>query len=329
MEQAALLSEDPNMAKEQVESVWDGAVACMNSPLVTSLQVDTSDVPAFDLEQQAPHSANETAEAVAVLHPDDDGIPYAVASALSEPLLSEAVNNTAIVHRTSAFAMARPVIDDPERSSGLQRPEFLYATAIKPCPGYPVGLFFKKNDEGVIYISRIADDSLFRNTGIEVGDSVLAINNIRCLGASLKHLLSLIQAADSTISICVRNPEGDPHSFSSSVQKPTKDAKLGISFQMKRGALRVSKVSFKEGLFSQSLLMPDHRCLMINGLPCDTMLSRDAADMVADANRVTIVSRPRGDLATVLSIGDVEVGSWGAVALGAGVAAAAWSAIGS
>ena len=254
-----------------------------------------------------------------VLDSDDHEIPFAVASL--EPLLQPNSGDHADKYENDVAA--QPVMECPTQSS-IIRPEFLFATAIKPTPDSPIGLTFKKKAGGV-YISRVDHCGLFHKCGFQEGDRVVAVNNVNCIEAPLRIIRDMVEGSDSTISFCVRNKYGDPHSVLTSVQKPSRESKLGICFRMKRGALTVSKVHAK-GLFSNSLLMPDHRCFMINGQPCDNLGSQAAADLTAAADRVTIISRARGDLAIVLSVDEMRC--WSTVAIGAGVAAAALSAFG-
>ncbi|KAL7567637.1 hypothetical protein ACA910_000230 [Epithemia clementina (nom. ined.)] len=259
-----------------------------------------------------------------VLESCDSSIPFAFASL--EPLLPSNAGEGS--HEGEVIDVSAQPVDDFSQShpsSIFVRPEFLYATAIKPSVDSPIGITFKKKNAGV-YISKVDPHGLFRKSGLQSGDRLVAVNNINCISAPLRMVREMIESSESSISLCARNKYGDPHSVLNSVQKPKRDCKLGICFQTKRGALTVSKVR-ENGLFARSLLMPDHRCYMINGQACDTMDAYQAADLTASVERVTIISRARGDLAIVLSVGEVQ--RWSAVALGAGVAVAALSALGS
>jgi hypothetical protein len=61
------------------------------------------------------------------------------------------------------------------------RPAIIFANAIKPTPDSIVGLQFRARD-GAVYISRIVHDSLFHGCNLMVGDLVVAVNNISCIG---------------------------------------------------------------------------------------------------------------------------------------------------
>lgn len=229
------------------------------------------------------------------LRDEDIGIPFAVAAL--EPLLQQSADGEC--SRSDEYVAAKPVSISLTTTS-IIRPKFLFVTAIKPRPDSQIGVTFQMKDGGV-YISRVDPNGPLHKSGLQFGDRVVSVNKVNCVNATLKMISEKIQNSDSIVSLCVRNKDGDPYSFLNSVQKPTRDCKLGISFQIKNGALRVSKVR-GNGLFANSLLMPDHLCSMINWLSCDTMGVQQAADLTASADRVTIISRAHGDIAMVLAI---------------------------
>lgn len=179
-----------------------------------------------------------------------------------------------------------------------ERPKFLYVM-VQKLPTESCGLVFRKDHRGV-YIHKIRSDSLFAHTALQEGDRVIAINGVACASSSLKYVATLIGRARSQLSICADNPSGDAGTFLSSVQKHTLDEKLGVSFQRSRGALIIPRV-LSAGLFGRSLLVPGHRCLVINGECCEGLDAKLAAGITHGSYRVTIVSQPRNDIAAVLA----------------------------
>ena len=301
-----------------------GGIVCVDDPQLVVNPNDFRDVHENDVEADNSRHQSSPDEYFGDVEGDENDIPFAVACI--EPLLPNTGEESREETRECEEGIAaQPVVDFRHSQSSIMRPEFLLATAIKPSLDSPIGLTFKKKNGGV-YLSRVSKDGLFHKSGVQCGDRVVAVNNVSCIEAPLRMIRDMIEKSESDISICVRNKYGDPHSVLTSVQKPSRDSKLGICFQVRRGALTVSRVR-PNSLFANSLLMPDHRCMMINGQACESMGSHEAAALTADAERVTIVSRARGDLAIVLAVGEVR--RWSAVALGAGVAAAALSAFGS
>jgi hypothetical protein len=209
-------------------------------------------------------------------------------------------------------------------SCDSSRPGIIFANAIKPTVDSWVGLHFRARDGGV-YISRIADDSLFRDCNFMVGDRVVAVNHISCSDAKkatpvvkLLHKTCMPgtdgsgsqQGSSSssssslearTVSICVHNQQGDPRTISTSIQKPDRLTPLGIHLVNKRrsgdetgagssSSLKVTRID-ANSLFANSLLLPRQRCLYMNGMPCNHWSAQEAADFIrAVPDRVTIIS---------------------------------------
>jgi hypothetical protein len=183
---------------------------------------------------------------------------------------------------------------------GYTRPEFLHARAFKPNKDTPVGVFLAGRS-GAIFISRISRDGLFAKSNLRSGDRVMSVNNVSCLHGGVTQVAELIKSAETSISFTVHNKGGDPNLVSSSVQKRSQKRMVGIGFRHKQGALLISRVN-ANGLFGDSLLVPGHRCIMINGNESPNIPSRVAAGLVADARDfVTIVCRRNESSALVLA----------------------------
>lgn len=204
------------------------------------------------------------------------------------------------------------------------RAEYLCARSYKPTPISSTGLFLVQR-KGRVYIKRIARDSIFCSSNLEAGDRLLSVNGV-AVGQAVK-AARLIAAADTTVTLIVHNIGGHSGSYSSSVQKPSPDAVLGIGFQNKQGTLYISRVD-EDGLFGDCLLLPRHRCILVNGIPVQN--SRQAADIAAKARDVvTIDSRPP-DTSTALVVAcETQQQWWSRVAVVAGVVAGAVGAAGS
>ena len=201
-----------------------------------------------------------------------------------------------------SFDAADPTVD---ALLSYSRAEFIFASACVSDPERKLGIFLKKRRKGRgAYVARLADDSPFLNCNIKPGDHVVAVNNVLCSGVSANRVVELINATSKgdTVSICVHNPSGDPYSVSCSVQKSRPTSRCGVALQTRRGAVRVSRVD-KDGLFGDSLLMPKHRCMMINGISCSHMSSKKAADFIVSLpDRVTIVTRPEETYAMTIAL---------------------------
>eukprot|EP00977_Amphora_coffeiformis_P023426 scaffold13351_cov200-Amphora_coffeaeformis.AAC.7 len=200
------------------------------------------------------------------------------------------------------FNAADPTVD---ALLSYSRPEFIFASACVSDTERKLGIFLKNRRKGRgAYVVRLADDSPFLNCNIQPGDHVVAVNNYLCSGVKAKRVVELINTTskNGTVSICVHNPTGNPYSVSCSVQKSHQTARCGVALQTRRGAVRVSRVD-KDGLFGDSLLMPRHRCMMINGISCSHMSSKTAADFIVSLpDRVTIVTRPEESYAMTIAL---------------------------
>jgi hypothetical protein len=204
---------------------------------------------------------------------------------------------------------------DTTGTVAYSRPAIIFTNAIKPTSDSIVGIHFRARD-GAVYISRIAHDSLFCGCNLMVGDRVVAVNNISCIGVKrATQVVELLHKtkdsshdpaslAARTVSICVRNEQGgaDPRTVSTSIQKPDRFTRVGVSLVNKPGGfLKVTRIE-PDSLFSKSLLLPRHRCMRINDMPCDHLTSHEAAEFIlAAADRVTIVSEPYEQAAMVIS----------------------------
>jgi hypothetical protein len=212
------------------------------------------------------------------------------------------------------FATAEPTDDfgrfgsasfEPTVLTAYTRPEFIYCRVIKPTARTPVGLSFQtrrmKNPRGkyCTMVSAIADDGLFADQSshyVRPGDFVVAVNQTSTDGMRSAEVANLIRQSVGTVSLTVRNVGGDPHTVASSSQKPPSDDKVGLSLKNNATGTILSVTRVEPwGIFSESLLLPGHRVLSVNGLPAENMLASVAADSIRDPNCkiVSIVSRAR------------------------------------
>lgn len=247
--------------------------------------------PFYDVEESRAHLYNCTGSSTASAN--DDDVPTAYAE-LSEPLLQSP--EASLMHNYTlhlATADAQPV--------GYNRPEFVFAKVIKPTVNASCGLFLKCS-KGIVTISRISEKGLFSKSNVRPGDRVISVNGISCLTAH--KVAALIHAAPTFVSIVLHNREGDPRLVSTSIPKPTRGTKVGVTLKNYRGAIHVVRVD-TAGLFAGSLLTPGQRCITINDVNCSLLRATNAVDVVANAEDiVTIVSEPRQEWGMVLSCGN-------------------------
>lgn len=274
---------------------------------------------ACDLIDQTSHSESESEEVCNARHRVLD-LFASSASDLTSPLLQGEARAVPV----ETAAGGDPCYEADQIA--YTRPEYLSARAFKPTPDSPIGVFLV-NRQDAVYISRIARDGLFGKSNLKAGDRLISVNGVSCLHAPAKAVAQLIGAAESSVSLTVRDKDGNPNIVSSSVQKLSLNRMTGIGFKNRRGALYLTRVD-TYGLFGDSLVMPGHRCLMVNQCLTPNTPSREAAKIVAEARDfVTIVSRPDASSAMVLACEYNRMWYSGA-ALAFGVAAGALGAAG-
>lgn len=210
---------------------------------------------------------------------------------------------------------------------GHTRPEFIYVQVNKPSPDSKLGIFLKGRRGGGVRISRINPVGLFGKCPLEKGDVLVAVNGYSCVDAAPADVSAFVRKAKETVSVLVRNENGNPLTASSTVQKPTIESKVGIAMKDKRGAIIVSRIHDK-GSFAGSILIPGHRIVKINGHRCEHLEAMDAFTIIRDSpDFVTVVSRPNGrqDCAIVLSC-ERQASWWRNLAITGSLAAGAITA---
>lgn len=201
-------------------------------------------------------------------------IPVASATLLDPFFLNPIDTSISNGRPRLSFDKADPTVD---ALMSYSRPQYIFASArftgcvIKKNLG--IQLKTRRRMNGLVcgtVVSGISEDSPFYGCNIQPGDHVVSVNNFLCSSVKSGRVLELLRSTkqqDDVVSICLYNAKGDPNTVSSSVMKPDRTTKVGVALQMTRGAVRTSRVD-KDGLFANSLLMPRHRCMMINGISC-------------------------------------------------------------
>jgi len=202
-------------------------------------------------------------------------------------------------------------VDDTNVAISAIRPEYIYCKIIKPRPDAPLGISFlshrvkkrRPNDRHNntdtdlrCVVQTIARDGLLGDWSshyMRPGDIVLSVNGSSTAGLDATQIAALLRDSHDTVSLTVHNPQGDPRTVASTVQKPTPDCRIGISLRSNLAGtkLKVGRV-LPDSLFADSLLVAGHRCLEINGHDCQCMLAAGAADCLRQGGSlITILSR--------------------------------------
>ena len=152
-----------------------------------------------------------------------------------------------------------------------------------------VGIQLKEDDSGKYKVSNISVDSIFRDSALQVGDSVLSVN-----GKSIKELFleEMIQVAESSkdkVTFVVRQANvkkrriekrtnSNPNEITVE-RKGTVDA--GIRFEVKQKKLFVSEI-WRDSIFSNTLLKVGDCITKINDMDFAEYANADYALMVTN-----------------------------------------------
>jgi len=309
-----VIDDNGSVAAEDNEAAFD-IIPRAEATLLEPLLPTHSEAPSLSLEQTDDCTTASAPQAEAVLLPQD---------------VNNSFSSSPLYDFDTDVVCAEPV--------GYARPELIFCRATKPCPNHPVGLFLKSKAAGTerrrknvveyVYISRIRKDTMFDKSNLRPGDRVVSINNVSCVGKTATEVGKLIKRIRTTVSIIVHHAEGNPGLASCSfMMNNSSNRKIGVTFANSRdSALYISRVD-PRGLCRHSFLAPGYRCLQINGVYTNQLVSSEAAEMVAATSLnhyVTLVVQPRKEFAMVLSCCEVKKVWAAGAALGfLGVAATA------
>ena len=201
-------------------------------------------------------------------------------------------------------------VDDTSVAS-YARPEYIFCKLLKSKPDAPLGITFRSHrirtrtvdstdeEEGsastCCVVSQISHDGPLGDWSlhyIRPGDIVLSVNGSSTAGLDAHQIAALLRESRDSVSLTVQNPQGDPRTVASTVQKPATRSRVGLSLvsNLSGTKLEVGKVH-RDSLFADSLLVPGHRCVEINGQTCKCMLATGAVEVLRQRNLVTIVTR--------------------------------------
>ena len=149
--------------------------------------------------------------------------------------------------------------------------------AVKETPESKIGIGLK-DMSGMVIVSSIADDSIFKDSALKVGHKVLSINKMGVDGMSKYDAIKLFKTAESSITIMAE----DVGLVGATVVKPTVDTKVGIGIKEKDGDLYISSI-YDSGLFTSSDLREDMKIVSVNRKSVRGMNKLDAIQMIKDA----------------------------------------------
>ena len=149
---------------------------------------------------------------------------------------------------------------------------------LKEAPESKIGIGLK-DMSGMVIVSSIAEDSVFKDSALKVGHKVLSINKMSVDGMSKYDAIKLFKTAESTITIMAE----DVGLVGATVMKPSADTKVGIGIKEKGGELYISSI-YDSGLFTTSDLREDMKLVSLNRKSVRGMNKVEAIQMIKDAD---------------------------------------------
>jgi C-terminal processing protease CtpA/Prc len=145
-----------------------------------------------------------------------------------------------------------------------------------------VGIAFSQDTPGApLTIKYIYKGGLFDSTDLVPGLKVVSINDVLVTGKSAEEVAELMKQLDGKVSVTAEGVRA-------SVEKPTKDSKVGISLSDENGVVIISVIN-PLGLFASSGLRVGQRVVSINGYVCPPSAA-SAVTIVQEASKLTIVA---------------------------------------
>lgn len=115
-----------------------------------------------------------------------------------------------------------------------------------------------KDREGMIIISSIADDSMFLNTDVDMGQQLVAVNGTSCIGLMKNQAIVLFKELEG-LTVMTK----DVGIVSAKVTKPSTDTKVGIGLRSIDNCIVISSVA-DDSLFAGTPIKPGLRVLQVN-----------------------------------------------------------------
>jgi hypothetical protein len=259
-----------------------------------------SDVP-FASASEAPLTSTRGVDGV-------DGVP-------SIQLYSNNIISSDAHHHSSG----RHLSDRPEYLSVILRNSLDYKSHLttdeqpQAAQGGTLGVTLRATADGQLVLAHVEPGSPLAASPVAVGDVLLGINSTACHGKSPTAVLAQLYQALTSVetaaytTLRLRNVGGNSHRVATTVEKPHRDALLGVSFGLnERGSVTILRVQPQEVLAS-SLLNPGDRLISVNEHDCTTVAPSaiHVGQWVREAlHFVTIVTETATTTGAVIAVGE-------------------------
>jgi hypothetical protein len=244
-----------------------------------------------------------------------DGVP-------SIQLYSSNIISSDAHHHSSGMDLS----DRPEYLSVILRNSLDYKSHLttdeqpRAAQGGTLGVTLRATADGQLVLAHVDPASPLAASPVAVGDVLLGINSTACHGKSptavLAQLHQALTSAETAAytTLRLRNVGGNSHRVATTVEKPHRDALLGVSFGLnERGSVTILRVQPQEVLAS-SLLNPGDRLISVNEHDCTTVAPSaiHVAQWVREALRfVTIVTETATTTGAVIAVGECGLSAVG------------------
>ena len=198
----------------------------------------------------------------------------------------EVVNVNGIVVKTPKDAAKIIREAEGEVSVGVKPISLITGTVTKESKESPVGIAFsRKGSAGPFRIKFMREEGLFSKTDLLPGLRVVAINGVDITGFTPSDCATVLRESEAgEVSVTA-------HAIVSEIEKDSKDAMTGISFQFTKSSdcVRVAKIA-EGGLFASTPVQVGQVVIAINGTPCPSK-TKDAIHLIDSAEgKVTLVT---------------------------------------
>lgn len=263
----------------------DEEIGSVSPPTATAELVAPEDQQPVEVTA-VPHHPLEPAEATAVLaNVDDTGIVIASTMMNAEPVATATFDLEASAEATAEVETVPPRLPpapQPQaRRTITTRAEFNSVTFFKNEQSQ-LGLTVCKNSPsaagGLFQVTALDPTGILAQSPLRVGDILLSINGKSCSDLeSSQQVMDWLQLLSGTVTLVGHNCGGDPQLVETMIEKPTPDARVGLTLRRSSsngGCLVVSRIP-ADGLFVHSLLVNvvvrcyhHYRVATLNGFSC-------------------------------------------------------------
>ena len=203
----------------------------------------------------------------------------------------------AVAHSLEPLPVVRPsqllvsVDGREEYRRILERPMYVSITLTKP-PNR-IGIAMRMDQDRVLRVTEIHEDSLLGAAPICVGDELVRINGQDCRRGckSVVAVQMMQQTQNGLVTIVTRHKNGNPNVVWNHAVKSQPDSTLGITLVERNGDVRVQ--SLNAGLLRHSMLSVGDRVLAVNNVSCcdgDTSVEEAIALLRSAETGVTIAT---------------------------------------